>query len=195
MTIETIKDVLGRILTINKNLNEESLKTLLDASGWDANDIKEGLRMYRDYVSGGNDMSKVIITGNENNIGQGAPNIIATQVVEAKPEIKKETENPAEKVTETSGSMLYGILNLNKTESVKVINHAEVEKPKVVVAAETSNTMPSSILEAYEHRTSLEQDVHDIEEYMVHQKPWGLIILNSGLFLITLALLVYIVLN
>ncbi len=49
MTIDTIKDVLGRIISINKNLTEESLRNLLVASGWDSNDIQEGLNVYRSY--------------------------------------------------------------------------------------------------------------------------------------------------
>ncbi len=49
MTIDTIKDVLGRIISINKNLTEDSLRNLLVASGWDNNDIEEGLKVYRAY--------------------------------------------------------------------------------------------------------------------------------------------------
>jgi hypothetical protein len=49
MTIDTIKDVLGRIISINKNLTEDSLRNLLVASGWDNNDIEEGLKVYRNY--------------------------------------------------------------------------------------------------------------------------------------------------
>ncbi len=49
MTIDTIKDVLGRIISINKNLTEDSLRNLLVASGWDNNDIEEGLKVYSSY--------------------------------------------------------------------------------------------------------------------------------------------------
>ena len=49
MTIDTIKDVLGRIISINKNLTEDSLRNLLVARGWDNNDIEEGLKVYRAY--------------------------------------------------------------------------------------------------------------------------------------------------
>lgn len=47
MTIQNIEDVMDRIMTLNRNLNEESLKTLLSASGWDKEDIMEGLRIFK----------------------------------------------------------------------------------------------------------------------------------------------------
>ena len=49
MTIDTIKDVLGRIISINKNLTAESLRNLLTASGWDMHDIDEGLKVFKDF--------------------------------------------------------------------------------------------------------------------------------------------------
>ncbi len=47
MTIQNIEDVMERIMSLNRNLNEESLKTLLSASGWDREDIMEGLRIFK----------------------------------------------------------------------------------------------------------------------------------------------------
>lgn len=47
MTIQNIEDVMDRIMSLNRNLTEESLKTLLSASGWDREDILEGLRIFR----------------------------------------------------------------------------------------------------------------------------------------------------
>jgi len=47
MTIQNIEDVMERIMNLNKNLNEESLRTLLAASGWDKEDIVEGLHIFR----------------------------------------------------------------------------------------------------------------------------------------------------
>ncbi len=56
MTIDTIKNVLSRIMTINQNLNEESLHTLLIASGWDEQDIREGVNIFKS-VRGGADIN------------------------------------------------------------------------------------------------------------------------------------------
>ena len=47
MTIQNIEDVMDRIMNLNKNLTEESLHTLLSASGWDKEDIMEGLHIFR----------------------------------------------------------------------------------------------------------------------------------------------------
>lgn len=59
MTIDTIKDVLTRIFQINKNLNEQSLRVLLEASGWDKFDIEEGVEVFRQYISNGGNMDAV----------------------------------------------------------------------------------------------------------------------------------------
>lgn len=47
MTIQNIEDVMDRIMSLNKNLSEESLQTLLSASGWDKEDILEGLHIFK----------------------------------------------------------------------------------------------------------------------------------------------------
>jgi hypothetical protein len=54
MTTDTIKDVLSRIISINKNLTEESLRNLLVASGWENADIEEGVKVFHDYVGSTN---------------------------------------------------------------------------------------------------------------------------------------------
>ena len=47
MTIQNIEDVMDRIMSLNRNLTEYSLRTLLSASGWDKDDIVEGLRIFK----------------------------------------------------------------------------------------------------------------------------------------------------
>ncbi len=47
MTIQNIEDVMERIMSLNRNLTEDSLKILLSASGWDREDINEGIRIFR----------------------------------------------------------------------------------------------------------------------------------------------------
>lgn len=53
MTIQNIDDVMDRIMSLNRNLNEDSLKVLLSASGWDREDISEGLRIFRSKSKSG----------------------------------------------------------------------------------------------------------------------------------------------
>ncbi|MDQ5957287.1 MAG: hypothetical protein QG614_262 [Patescibacteria group bacterium] len=209
MTIETIKDVLGRILVINKNLTEDSLKTLLDASGWDADDIREGLRIFRDYKANGDDMSKVIvekaysssevinniepekkpIQPQEEKVGKieekevfnplaGALSILdLTRKDDGKPEIKK-----VEHVDNDNQ-------NIHIAPNIQVNSSLETPKPihNIQSGQFTSQTPPSV------HQYNMPEDIHNIEEYIIHQKPWLLIIINSILFIITFALLVYII--
>lgn len=47
MTIQNIEDVMERIMSLNRNLTEDSLRTLLSASGWDKEDIMEGIRLFK----------------------------------------------------------------------------------------------------------------------------------------------------
>ena len=91
MTIDTIKDVLGRIISINKNLTEESLKNLLVASGWDNNDIEEGLKVYRSYGA------KVEVTNQ--NLNQIPNPVVATPVMNAEPIAEKKETIPAQVIS------------------------------------------------------------------------------------------------
>ncbi len=59
MTVDTIKNVLMRIISINKNMSEDSLNNLLVASGWDQSDIKEGINIYRTYRLSGSDSESI----------------------------------------------------------------------------------------------------------------------------------------
>lgn len=47
MPIKTVEEVIIRIIAINRDLNEESLNSLLIASGWEKADIDNGLRVFR----------------------------------------------------------------------------------------------------------------------------------------------------
>ena len=47
MPIKTVEEVIIRIIAINRDLNEESLNSLLIASGWEKTDIDNGLRVFR----------------------------------------------------------------------------------------------------------------------------------------------------
>ena len=49
MEIDNIKDVLGRIMTINKNLNETTLRNLLSAANWDIDDIDQAIDVFKYY--------------------------------------------------------------------------------------------------------------------------------------------------
>ena len=49
MEIDNIKDVLGRIMTINKNLNETTLRNLLSAANWDIDDIDQAINVFKYY--------------------------------------------------------------------------------------------------------------------------------------------------
>lgn len=59
MTVDTIKNVLMRIISINKNMSEDSLNNLLVASGWDQSDIREGINIYRAYRLSGSDSEAI----------------------------------------------------------------------------------------------------------------------------------------
>ena len=208
MTIETIKDVLARILTINKNLTTESLRTLLDASGWDSNDIKEGMRIYSDYVSAGNDMTKVSTQRLAQNVNQ-----IQNEAISIAPKIENENKLETEdnkkidevKITNSTGSFnISNIIDLTKDKEqaqtldlTQKVPDLEIKKEYSIptpVIISPSMGMPVTPVSAQMHKMTMEEEVHEIDEY-IHEKPWGLIIFNVALFMVTFSLLVYILLN
>ena len=61
MQANIIKDVINKIISINKDLNEESLINLLIASGWDKPDIEMGCRFFNqvEHLNIKNDTTKI----------------------------------------------------------------------------------------------------------------------------------------
>ena len=206
MTIETIKDVLSRILTINKNLTTESLRTLLDASGWDSNDIKEGMRIYADYVSAGNDMTKVStqkLTQDTNQIQNESISIVPKFGNENKLEIEGNKKADEVKITDSTGSFnISNIIDLTQDKEqaqtldlTQKVPDLEIKKEYVMPATISPSVgMPVTPISAQMHKMTMEEEVHEIDEY-IHEKPWGLITFNVILFMVTFSLLVYILLN
>ena len=79
MTIQNIQDVMDRIISLNRNLTEETLRNLLSASGWDKEDVMEGLKIFKMT-------NKNIILEHPNNA------VIEINPLNKTPEIQK--ENP-----------------------------------------------------------------------------------------------------
>ena len=79
MTIQNIQDVMDRIISLNRNLTEETLRNLLSASGWDKEDVMEGLKIFKMT-------NKNIILEHPNNA------VIESNPLNKTPEIQK--ENP-----------------------------------------------------------------------------------------------------
>lgn len=176
MTIDTIKEVLGRIISINKNLNESSLKNLLIASGWDDHDIEEGLRVFRDYYNIKNPEPAKLPE-----VKQVVNVIVEPKKEEPKPEDKKE-ERVEEKVQKSEIKInTFDLLEEDKKKKEEEEKKKEETKPVVTI-------LPKIEVKKDEKTTESCKE----EEY---EKPWGLIVLDVILFLITLGLLIYIIIH
>lgn len=98
MTIQNIEDVMDRIMSLNRNLNEDSLRTLLSASGWDKGDIIEGIRIFKMRAGSSVNLAAPVMS---------APIISQAQNIEVKKpaedysfKIKKEELEPDPKIEE-----------------------------------------------------------------------------------------------
>jgi len=136
MTIQNIEDVMERIMSLNRNLTEESLKTLLSASGWDREDIMEGLRIFRSKNK--NTVSAAPITF-EVNKNPNSP----TPKVEDKKEINNtqnvysfnlKNKNPESSKVETEDIVSPNLIKQNMEDKITTPNPPEylatVEKMK-----------------------------------------------------------------
>jgi hypothetical protein len=199
MTIDTIKNVLMRILSINKNLNEGSLRNLLVASAWDESDIKEGLSIFRAYKLSGGDSDSV---SDYNNIPKA----------ELSPDSIKEEAKPEAQIVNTPKKVIdYKMLdhkvpenfildiNMSKQDSQTDAKTESTLDPK----KDISNITPQDTKNIPVVKTSADQVAHqshidtaEIDAYNKREgKPMFLIILDVVLFLITLGLLIYILLS
>lgn len=210
MTIDTIKNVLLRILSINKNLNEDSLHNLLVASGWDDSDIKEGINIFRAYKLSGGDSESV----------SGYKILKAAEISNPTKVETGEDINRIKKVID------YKVLEAKPAENF--IREMDTEKSNVISLLDThvpvpsipviQNIMPIPAIAVQEVAVPDTQLVHSQVplvqtplNYMAHQshldqgelaaynkregKPIFLVILDVILFLITLGLLIYILLS
>lgn len=167
MTTDTIKDVLGRIISINKNLTEGSLRNLLVASGWENADIEEGVKVFHDYVGD-------------------------TQLPPSAEEVKvADLKIPApERVSEVMTDVSSSGISVNAVE--RPISEVVEEKS---VAAETpvpAYTVPTPATQAAPFFKS--EETHETADG-VPSRPWALIVIDCILFLVALGLLVYIITN
>lgn len=208
MTIETIKDVLGRILVINKSLTEESLKTLLDASGWDADDVREGLRIFRDYVASGNDMSKVSTSATILKQEINHDSIVVNPPAGSNQNVKENIGSREEHVVSSGFSSLGSPLSSSIIDLTQKTNK-ESHTPKVEISMPSIPNIPSlnvsvatpptSSIQSISQNYNVPEDIHKIEEYIVSENSfknsWLLIILNIILFIITFVILIYVIVS
>lgn len=165
MTTDTIKDVLGRIISINKNLTEESLRNLLVASGWENADIEEGVKVFHDY------------TGDTNL----PPSQQEIKVADLKVPMPERAPEGAANVSASGISAIAVERPISET-----LEEKHVEETPDVTPAYTPTPVAVAQMETV-HDESVPTSV-------VH-RPWALIVIDSVLFLIALGLLIYIVTN
>ncbi len=217
MTIDTIKNVLMRILSINKNLNEDSLHNLLVASGWDESDIKEGLNIFRAYKMSGGDADVV----SDYKVGTGMSSVPVEKSVSVPDvNVKKVTDfkivgdRPAENFIQEMDSKNENIVSLldthiPETKSLEIVKEyvapvQVIQENKAIennlhpmdthMQASTSVPVVTTPLNYMAHQSHLDQG--ELDAYNKHQgKPIFLVILDVVLFLVTLGLLIYILLS
>lgn len=213
MTIDTIKEVLSKIMSINRNLNGESLRSLLVASGWDKQDIEEGLKIF-EYYSG-----KTPNKNNLNNIIEQPQNKEDLQIVtndseikEVIDETKQVTEDQAETIIENSDNILSSInLNIEGVSEPVVIENipndiTQEDKQKIQESDQVEKANNQKIDEGHIKRISdLEKEIRLIKSNNIYDidnmKPASnssfgvfIIMFNSILFILLLIFIFYIVL-
>ncbi len=147
MTIQNIEDVMERIMSLNKSLTEESLKTLLSASGWDREDIMEGLRIFR--------------TRNKNNIKGISFRRDILDITE-----KKEEESKTEEKNEISSNNPYSFnlkRNIEDTEENKVFSMENDTKDTIPTNIEIINENKENLNAPYSLNIKKEKDNNTLE--------------------------------
>lgn len=149
MTIQNIDDVMDRIMSLNRNLTVDSLKTLLSASGWDKEDISEGVRIFKSR-----DKNSVLATPiesyvNKNDIeGNKASNFV-------------DIDNDNVKNDDFYKSNIYNF-NLNKNQEQKEEQtlkkeEEQNEKPVLNLDEKNDNSYKFNVLN-YKGNTSLNKE-------------------------------------
>lgn len=126
MTIQNIEDVMERIMSLNRNLNEESLRTLLSASGWDREDIMEGLRIFRTK-------NKNTVVANPIRSEMVDPNLVSEN-------IEEEKVNAGDKVNNVYS---FNLKNRGEASTSSPIETEDIVSPNLIKnnPVESSNTI------------------------------------------------------
>jgi hypothetical protein len=247
MTIDTIKNVLMRIMTINQNLTEQSLHTLLIASGWDEQDIREGLGIFKS-VRGGNDIADYQSSAKLEEIRNKERVAVELKESQAKTQEKPvqdlKADNQSSTKAETPKSVAQDyIFPYPKKEDPepgfldnirgKILDHSNLEelnaKETSVDSDLTDKIIPDSDYSFPENgepksedmknsnenregvmiaemdsdkqnetpKDSLDRQLLDVTDAnnRVIDKPIGLIVLDTTLFVLVLSLITYILIN
>ncbi len=225
MTIDTIKNVLTRIISINKNLTEESLRNLLVASAWDDADIKEGLIMFNDYQNNGS--INMSAKAEEDRIKAEEMQKVASEksaeLNRQQQEILKEEERKAaeEMLKQKTFEIQKKEMSIADVQVSNQIYQAPLQKENINIQSINSLLSPEKkILNSYTAEQSTNSVIskpaqsfininHDSittapavdnhvtyeEDASYYDKPVILILLDIVLFLATLGLLVYILIK
>jgi hypothetical protein len=131
MTRDNLVEVINRIISINKNLTEESMLNLLNASGWEKVDIDQALGYFRSLPG-----SKVLINSMPNTQSAQSVPAAAQQVINITKPVS--TISPPEAVISQS-------LNTTEQPSIKTVNTInvpiKVESRSIPISSTTSVTI------------------------------------------------------
>ncbi len=191
MTIDTIKDVLGRIISINKNLTAESLRNLLTASGWDMHDINEGLKVFQDFNYTGE--KSVVQTPTQ------VPQKTTPAVVQVPTQVLIQIqEQPKIEIPKDIGDFM------SQQRPGQIDNSLSHRAPQTVSLDPIPQRPSVSSAPVYQPSPTYQPPIVQIIETPPtiitqntdsNNKEWGIISLDIILFLVILGLLLYILLK
>jgi hypothetical protein len=211
MNSNTIREVLIKIISINKTLSEETLNKLLVASNWENNDVQEGMRIFREL----NAAKPVVVPPAPAPIQVSTPvqppvvETVAAPQPAAVPPVQPQTIHQApvsippqntQPLTSSAQMTPMQIANTTaapqphadlsyikeKLAAMHVVDHssdAEVSTNSAVIKNEViTSTQTAPIL--------VDSHLPDPEEK--GNTPWGFVLFDIFLFLIALGLLIFI---
>ena len=192
MTIDTIKDVLGRIISINKNLTAESLRNLLTASGWDMHDIDEGLKVFKDFnYAGERPLAPV-----------AAPVVLMQKPVDVTPKVMVEVgeisklevfKNISQNI-QNQQPIAQQIDNSMMQRQVQTVS-LDPLPPKTITPQVAPTYQPVQLYQSVPVKIVENSPPIIVTEHSDNPKEWGIISLDIVLFLIVLGLLIYILIR
>ncbi len=207
MTVDTIKNVLMRIISINKNMSEDSLNNLLVASGWDQSDIREGINIYRAYRMSGSDSES---------INEYKPTKIVNTVLgdggsflDKDSDEKKVVIIPKVEILQSASTVkdqnIVSLMGENKTGSPLANVDLMSVLPNIKDIHLHSGSTNVDILEEEKDKLKKEADILTVHQshidsaelkgYNREEKSIFLVIVDVILFFMTLGLLMYVLLS
>ena len=169
MSLQDIKQVLSRIISLNKNLNENRLNTLLEAGGWEKQNKEEALSIFKILGAKSNEGVRVQQSNDVKQIAQEVHREISTEVLDQELSVVENKQPSIEIKEKTIMNFIPANLPIKEEDrqEIFVTNNRSIDLSTAPAQTEVSpviSIIPEKIPGAKESVDASSQQAKDVKQ-------------------------------